>query len=117
MEIFNIDLINDIYRNNQIINYMFSRKQIGFVASIVVMIVVYAASSAPIPLYSNYQSILAITKASLSLTAVTYFLGTVISLLFFGRLSNYIGRRKTIIITIITSIAGCLSFIFINFTV
>lgn len=106
--------INVIYRNNQIINYMFSRKQIGFVASIVVMIVVYAASSAPIPLYSNYQSILAITKASLSLTAVTYFLGTVISLLFFGRLSNYIGRRKTIIITIITSIGGCLSFIFIN---
>lgn len=93
---------------------MISRKQIGFIASIIVMIVVYAASSAPIPLYSNYQAILGIEKASLSLTAVAYFLGTVISLLFFGRLSNYVGRRKTIIITIVTSIAGCLSFIFIS---
>lgn len=93
---------------------MISRKQVGFIASIIVMIVVYAASSAPIPLYSNYQAILGIEKASLSLTAVAYFLGTVISLLFFGRLSNYAGRRKTIIITIVTSIAGCLSFIFIS---
>ena len=93
---------------------MISRKQIGFIASIIVMIVVYAASSSPIPLYSVFQSNLSITKASLSLTAVTYFLGTVISLLFFGRLSNYIGRRKTILITILTAILGCISFIFIN---
>lgn len=93
---------------------MISRKQIGFIASIIVMIVIYAASSAPIPLYSDYQSILGIAKATLSLTAVAYFLGTVISLLFFGRVSNYIGRRKTIIITILTSIVGCLLFIFIS---
>ncbi|WP_299521697.1 MFS transporter [uncultured Methanobrevibacter sp.] len=93
---------------------MISRKQIGFIASIIVMIVVYGASSSPIPLYSNFQSALGISKASLSLTAVTYFLGTVISLLFFGRVSNYIGRRKTILITILMAIIGCLSFIYIN---
>lgn len=93
---------------------MISKKQIGFIASIIVMIVVYGASSSPIPLYSNFQSALGISKASLSLTAVTYFLGTVISLLFFGRVSNYIGRRKTILITIFMAIIGCLSFIYIN---
>ena len=65
-------------------------------------------------MYSNFQSALGISKASLSLTAVTYFLGTVISLLFFGRVSNYIGRRKTILITIFMAIIGCLSFIYIN---
>lgn len=93
---------------------MISKKQIGFIASIIVMIVVYGASSSPIPLYSNFQSALGISKVSLSLTAVTYFLGTVISLLFFGRVSNYIGRRKTILITIFMAIIGCLSFIYIN---
>ncbi len=93
---------------------MISKKQIGFIASIIVMIVVYGASSSPIPMYSNFQSALGISKASLSLTAVTYFLGTVISLLFFGRVSNYIGRRKTILITIFMAIIGCLSFIYIN---
>ena len=93
---------------------MISKKQIGFIASIIVMIVVYGASSSPIPMYSNFQSALGISKASLSLTAVTYFLGTVISLLFFGRVSNYIGRRKTILITIFLAIIGCLSFIYIN---
>lgn len=93
---------------------MVNRKQIGFISSIIVMVVVYAASSSPIPLYSNYQLLLSIKKASLSFTAVSYFLGTVISLLFFGRVSNYIGRHKTILITILTSIIGCLLFIYIN---
>ena len=78
------------------------------------MIIIYAASSSPIPLYSNYQIILNLTKANLSTTAVTYFIGTVISLLFFGRISDYIGRRKSIIVTIIISVIGCLLFIFIN---
>ena len=93
---------------------LISRKQIGFIASIFVMIVIYAASSSPIPLYSTFQSNLGITKANLSLTAVAYFLGTVISLFFFGRISNYSGRRKTILVTIFTAILGCLSFIWIN---
>ena len=37
---------------------MNSEKQARFIASIIVMIVVYVASSVPIPLYSNYQAIL-----------------------------------------------------------
>lgn len=78
------------------------------------MILIYAASSAPIPIYSTYQLMLHISKASLSMTAVTYFLGTVISLLFFGKVSDYIGRRKTITITLAVAIVGCLLFLFIN---
>ena len=92
-------IVHNCYMLQQYIlyNIMISRKQIGFIASIIVMIVIYAASSAHILLYSDYQSILGIAKATLSLTAVVYFLGTVISLLFFGRVSNYIGRRYFII--------------------
>ena len=93
---------------------MISKRKIGFAASIITMIVVYAASSSPIPLYSAFQANLNIAKASLSLTAVAYFVGTVISLLFFGRVSNYIGRRKTILVTIFTAILGCLSFIYMG---
>lgn len=90
------------------------KKKLGFFTAVLAMIVVYAASSAPIPIYSTYQILLDITKANLSMTAVAYFLGTVISLLFFGKVSDYIGRRKTIIITLIVAISGCLLFLFIN---
>lgn len=78
------------------------------------MIIIYAASSAPIPLYTIFQSQIYITKANLSMSAVFYFVGTVISLLFFGRVSDYLGRRITIGITLLLGITGCICFIFIN---
>ncbi|WP_455644646.1 MFS transporter [Methanosphaera sp.] len=43
-----------------------------------------------------------------------YFTGNVISLLFFARLSNYLGRKPVIITTIIFAIIGCISFVYVN---
>jgi MFS family permease len=90
------------------------KRKIGFIGASITMILIYAASSSPIPLYAMYQSMFGITKNILSMSAVFYFLGTVISLLMFGRLSDYLGRHKTILITIILAILGCFSFIIIN---
>lgn len=90
------------------------KRKIGFIGASITMILIYAASSSPIPLYAMYQSMFGITKNILSMSAVFYFIGTVISLLMFGRLSDYIGRHKTILITIILAILGCFSFIIIN---
>lgn len=91
-----------------------TRKDMGFIGAILLMIIIYSASSAPIPLYSSYKLILGLTKANLSMSAVTYFLGTVISLLFLGRISDYIGRRKAILLTVLIAIIGCLSFLYVN---
>ena len=77
------------------------KRKIGFIGASITMILIYAASSSPIPLYAMYQSMFGIIKNILSMSAVFYFIGTVISLLMFGRLSDYIGRHKTILITII----------------
>lgn len=90
------------------------KRKIGFIGASITMILIYAASSSPIPLYAMYQSMFGITKNILSMSAVFYFIGTVISLLMFGRLSDYIGRHKTILITIILAILGCFNFIIIN---
>lgn len=91
-----------------------NRQKIGFYGAIITMIFVYVASSAPIPIYSLYQTTLSLTESNLSTTAVTYFLGTVISLLFFGKVSDFIGRQKSIIITIAIAIVGCLTFLYVN---
>lgn len=90
------------------------KRKIGFIGASITMILIYAASSSPIPLYAMYQSMFGIIKNILSMSAVFYFIGTVISLLMFGRLSDYIGRHKTILITIILAILGCFNFIIIN---
>lgn len=91
-----------------------TKSKIGFIGAILTMISIYAASSCPIPLYALYQNLFDITKSNLSISAVFYFLGTVIALLMFGRLSDYLGRRLTIILTILLSIFGCFSFYIIN---
>ena len=57
-----------------------------------------------------------ITKPNslLLISATSYFLGTIIYLILFGRISDYIGRRITIIFTLILSIIGNLIFLSLN---
>lgn len=90
------------------------QKMLGFIGSSCTLISVYAAASAPIPLLNTYRERLGMSSGSLALTAVFYFIGTLLSLLMFARVSNYIGRKKTVAITLFLSIAGCLMFAFVN---
>lgn len=87
------------------------RKKIGFLGASVSLVVVYAASAAPIPLYNIYLNKLGLTKADLSLTAVAYFLGTLIALLIFARLSNHLGRRPVVISALGLTAVGCFIFL------
>lgn len=91
-----------------------SRKKIGFIGATCSLAVVYAASSAPIPLYNTYRQVIGLTSANLSMTAVAYFVGTVIALLVFARVSNYLGRRPVILATLGLAVVGCLIFFNIN---
>lgn len=91
-----------------------NRKMIGFIGAASSLAVVYAASSAPIPLYSTYSQILGLTSGDLSMTAVTYFVGCVIALLMFARISNYLGRRPVSLATLGLAAIGCLVFFYIH---
>lgn len=86
----------------------------GFISSTISLIIIFAASAAPIPLYAHYADAMNLTKGQLSLTAVMYFVGTVIALVFLARISNYCGRKISIYIVLLLGIIGCLSFIFVN---
>ena len=86
----------------------------GFISSTISLVIIFAASAAPIPLYAHYADAMNLTKGQLSLTAVMYFVSTVIALVFLARISNYYGRKISIYIVLLLGIIGCLSFIFVN---
>lgn len=69
------------------------RKNMGFWAATVSMLMAFAASATPIPLYDIYRRSEGLTYSDLSLTAVVYFVGAITALLVFGRLSNHLGRK------------------------
>ncbi|AET68663.1 arabinose efflux permease family protein [Desulfosporosinus orientis DSM 765] len=91
-----------------------NRKKIGFIGAACSLAVVYAASSAPIPLYNSYRQTIGLTNGDLAMTSVAYFVGTVITLLMFARLSNYLGRRPVVLVTLGLAMIGCLMFFYIH---
>ncbi len=91
-----------------------NRRMIGFIGAACSLAVVYAASSAPIPLYTIYRQAIGFTSADFSLSAVSYFAGTVIALLMFARVSNYLGRRPVAMVTLGLTALGCLIFVYMH---
>ena len=75
-------------------------KLIGFIGAFISFAVIYGASSAPIPLYSMYIEEIGLTNGQLSMSSALYFIGTVVSLLTFARLSNHLGRKPLVIATL-----------------
>lgn len=53
----------------------------------------YAVSAAPTPLLNLYQQQIGLTNGDLAITAVSYFLSMLATLLVLSRLSNHLGRR------------------------
>lgn len=86
----------------------------GFIGATCSLVVVYAASSAPIPLFNTYLQTLDLTSGDLSMTAVAYFVGCVISLLMFARVSNHMGRRPVAFVTLGLAVIGCIIYIYIQ---
>ncbi len=78
-----------------------------FGAASMALVVTFVASSAPIPLFNTYRTTLGLTNADISLAVVGYFAGTLLSLLFLGRLSSHLGRKPVSIATLSLLAAGC----------
>lgn len=65
----------------------------GFIAATISLLMAFAVSATPIPLYDIYRRADGLTYGDLSLTAVVYFVGAVTALLIFGRISDHLGRK------------------------
>lgn len=86
------------------------QETLGFIGAACTFACVYAVSAAPIPLYALYQKNIGFTNAYLSISSVVYFVGTVLALLVFARISNYLGRKRVIIFILFLSLLSCLIF-------
>ena len=89
-------------------------KKIGLIGAICSFAAIYAASSAPVPLYTAYRQLIGLSNADLSLSSVLYFVGTVIALLFLARVSNYAGRKPVVLAALMLSAIGCMLFCFLS---
>lgn len=88
------------------------RKNIGFIAATLSMLMAFAASATPIPLYDVYRRAEGLTYSDLSLTAVVYFIGAISALLFFGRISDHLGRKPVTLLAF--ALSAIASFILLH---
>jgi MFS family permease len=84
----------------------------SLIAVLVTMALVFAGSSVPTPLYPLYRQDLGFSPVTLSLIFAVYVVGTMAALFFAGRLSDQIGRRRTIFLAMGCLLASTLVFLF-----
>ena len=83
----------------------------GAIVGTLALVTVFAAASAPIPLYATWQQQLGLTASDVSMTIVMYLFGVLSVLFFAGSLSDASGRRPTVGAALACGVAGCLLFI------
>lgn len=79
-----------------------------FIAASHALVVVFVASSAPLPLFNSYRTSLGLTNADISVVVVGYFAGTIGALLFLGRLASHVGRKPAAMSALVLLAIGCL---------
>jgi MFS family permease len=84
----------------------------SLVAVLATMALVFAGSTVPTPLYPMYRQHLGFSRVTLSLVFAVYVVGTMAALFFAGRLSDQIGRRRTIFLAMGCLVASTLVFVF-----
>ena len=82
----------------------------GAIVGTVALVTVFAAASAPIPLYATWQQQLGISASDVSMTIVMYLFGVLTVLFFAGSLSDASGRRPTVGAALACGVVGCLLF-------
>lgn len=72
--------------------------------AVVTLLVMFAASSAPTPLYRVYQAQWALSPLALTLIFSVYALGFLATILTVGKLSDYVGRRPVMLVALVLEI-------------
>ncbi|MBV9793706.1 MAG: MFS transporter [Actinobacteria bacterium] len=76
-----------------------------------VFLMVFFASAAASPLYDVYQQRFHFSAATLTAVFAVYVLVLLVTLLFFGSVSDYLGRLPVIAAALVFSVAGCVVFL------
>lgn len=76
-----------------------------------VLVLVFLATSAPSPLYRVYQEQLRFSALTLTAIFAVYAVAVLITLLVFGRASDYVGRRPVIVAVLVVNMGGCALFL------
>lgn len=82
------------------------RRAVAFWAASSSLVVTFAASSSPIPLFNTYRIDNGLSTADIAHATVAYFLTTIAALLCLGRLANHLGRRPAALISLLLVLAG-----------
>jgi MFS family permease len=83
----------------------------GFAVLAGMFLLLFFASAAASPLYRVYQARFGFSASTLTAVFAVYVLVLLITLLFFGSLSDYLGRRPVIIMSFVASVGACLLFL------
>lgn len=86
----------------------------AFLAATASLVMIFGASSAPVPIYNVYRAENGISNADVSLGVVAYFAGTILALVCLGRLANHLGRKPVSLLTLAVMVVGCLVLIGVN---
>jgi hypothetical protein len=77
----------------------------------VLFLMLFFASAAASPLYPVYQVQFGFSAATLTAVFAVYVLVLLATLLFFGTVSDYLGRLPVIVMALVFSVAGCAVFL------
>ncbi|BCJ69423.1 MFS transporter [Polymorphospora rubra] len=84
------------------------RRRLGFVAVSLSLGAVFAAAGSPVSLYETYRLEDGVNTGQLAVIAASYFVAVAVALLFFGRISDHVGRRPITFAALGLAAAGCL---------
>ena len=76
----------------------------------------YVLSTLPTPLYTSYQQAFGFSEIILTVIYAVYVVGTVAAMFFLGRLSDQIGRRPVVLLSLGIAALGAVVFIFAQST-
>lgn len=84
---------------------------LSFWATAAIAFLAFAANAAASPLYRLYQAQFHFSATTLTLLFTVYVVVLLVTLLFFGSLSDYVGRRPVILAGLVTGAAACALFL------
>ncbi|WP_326895880.1 MFS transporter [Mesorhizobium sp.] len=89
------------------------RENVAALVSVAAMIAaLFAGSTALTPLYVIYREAFGFSQITLTLVYAIYVVGNLAALLLFGRISDVIGRRPTVLVAVMVTVASAALFLF-----
>jgi MFS family permease len=81
---------------------------VAFANASLAMTAVFATAGAPAPLYSVYEEVYGVTAAGITGSYAAYIVAAALAMLCGGRLTDHLGRRPVVIVTLAIAVLACL---------